>query len=556
MKLLLSFFRLQVLLILFLGSVNMVYGQEQSPERRNIQLKADSLRKESLGVPVVPFNDTIFYVYSRLGPYTPQDRADNVRRRIREIEEDFAFHPDSIRVIQIENTFDIAYCEDIIMTVTHSDAKLFNLSEEEVAHYYRNAIVDSIQKHREETGIWNILRQIGLVLLVVVVFYLLLKYTNRLFRILDTKVEKQKGKLIKGISIKSYNIMDEDRATKSVLFVVKIIKYAVILLLFYLTLPLLFGIFPETRDIAAKLIGYITSPLASMWRNILKHIPNVITIIVIVTIFRYLIKGVRYFAYEIDRGRLTISGFYSDWAMPTYNIVRTLLYAFMFIVIFPYLPGSGSKVFQGVSVFIGIIFSLGSTSLIGNVVSGLVLTYMRPFMVGDFIKIGDITGTIVEKTPFVTRIRTIKNEDITIPNANVMAAYTTNYTTSAKKKGLIVHKTLTIGYDTPWRKVQELLLLAADKTPYLLKKPAPFVLQTALDDFYANYQINAYTNEDKKLSLIYSELYANIQDVFNEAGIELTSMHYQANRDGNGSTLPKEYLPEGNKPPAPGTERK
>ena len=236
--------------------------------------------------------------------------------------------------------------------------------------------------------------------------------------------------------------------------------------------------------------------------------------------------------------------------MPTYSIVKFLLYAFMFVLIFPYLPGSDSNIFKGVSVFIGVLFSLGSSSAIANMVAGLVITYMRPFKIGDRIKIGDVTGDVVEKTLLVTRIRTIKNEVITIPNSSVLNGNTTNYSSEAIEKGLIIHTTVTIGYDVPWKDMHQALIDAALRTNLILDEPKPFVLQTSLEDFYVSYQINAYTREAGKQALIYSNLHQNIQDVCNERGIEILSPHYRAARDGNMTTIPANYLPYDYKAPS------
>ena len=183
-------------------------------------------------------------------------------------------------------------------------------------------------------------------------------------------------------------------------------------------------------------------------------------------------------------------------------------------------------------------------------VAGLVITYMRPFKLNDRIKIGDITGDVIEKTLLVTRIRTIKNEEITIPNSSVLSGNTTNYSTIAASEGLILHTTITIGYDVPWKDVHQSLQKAADRTPMLLKEPAPFVFQTSLDDFYVAYQINAYTKEASKQGVIYSTLHQNIQDCCNEAGIEILSPHYHAARDGNMITIPGNYLPKDYKVPS------
>jgi len=293
-----------------------------------------------------------------------------------------------------------------------------------------------------------------------------------------------------------------------------------------------FGIFPVTRGLAAKLLDYALTPFSNIVFGVIGYLPKAVAIAVIVTIFLYLAKGIKYLAVEIEKEKLVIKGFYPDWAMPTCNIVRALLYVFMFIVIFQYLPYSDSRIFQGVSVFIGILISLGSTALIGNLVSGMVLTYMRPFRAGDFIKIGDTIGTVKERTPFAIRVMTTKNEEITIPNSNIMSGFTTNYSQTARENRLILHTVVTFGYDTPWRQVHELLLSAAARTQHVLEDPAPFILQRALDSFFAEYQINVYVAEEKLMPKIYSELYENIQDAFKEAGLDMTCPAYQ-NLSGN-----------------------
>jgi small-conductance mechanosensitive channel len=174
---------------------------------------------------------------------------------------------------------------------------------------------------------------------------------------------------------------------------------------------------------------------------------------------------------------------------------------------------------------------------------------MRPFKIGDRIKIADVTGDVIEKTLLVTRLKTVKNEIITIPNSSVLSGNTTNYSIEANENGLIIHTTVTIGYDVPWPKMHETLITAALRTEAILKEPKPFVLQTSLEDFYVAYQINAYTREASKQALVYSNLHQNIQDCCNEVGIEILSPHYRAARDGNTTTIPADYLPKDYKPP-------
>ena len=286
------------------------------------------------------------------------------------------------------------------------------------------------------------------------------------------------------------------------------------LLQLLITIPLLFAIFPQTKGLAYQIFSYIWNPIKNILVGIVDYIPNLFAILIICFAVKYLVRLVHYLSREVEAGRLKFGGFYPDWAMPTYHIIRFLLYAFMIAMIYPYLPGAKSGVFQGISVFIGLIVSLGSSTVIGNVIAGLVITYMRPFKLGDRIQLNDTTGNVIEKTPLVTRIKTPKNEVVTIPNSFIMSSHTVNYSASAREYGLIIHSEVTIGYDVPWRQVHQLLIEAALNTP----------------------------GEADKLAQIYSDLHQNIQDRFNEAGIEIMSPHYMAMRDGNESTIPKDDL--------------
>ena len=328
-----------------------------------------------------------------------------------------------------------------------------------------------------------------------------------------------------------------------------ILKWFIIFLAIYIALPILFGIFPWTKNFASTLIGYIINPVTKIATGLWNYLPSLITIIVIIFIFRYILKGIHFLKTEIEKEKLKIPGFYPDWANPTYQIVRILVFAFMIIVIFPYLPGSDSPVFRGVSVFLGFLFTFGSAGSLSNIIAGLILTYMRLFKIGDRVKIGEVTGDVIEKSLLVTRVRTIKNEIISIPNSTVMSSHTINYSSDAPDKGLIIHTTVTIGYDVPWRDMHKALIDAAIKTELVLKDPPPFVLQTSLDDFYVSYQVNAYIRDANKQAVIYSDLHQNIQDTCNERGIEILSPHFIYARDGNASTIPADYLPKDYKAP-------
>ena len=484
----------------------------------------------------------MFFIYNKIGSVSAKDRATSITNRINKLSKNVFFSADSLKAIASESYIDIIYDDEIIISISESDALWNNKSASELGVDYIKIIAGEVEKYKKETSVVTIAKEIGLALLVIFLLWIALKYIIRLFKYFSNKVLEQEGKLIQGIKLKNYVLFNEKQQVNVLLKLNSLLKWVLILVVVYITLPILFGIFPWTKNFAETLFGFIINPLKNITFKLWHFLPNLITIIVIVVVFRYLLRGVQFLKTEIENGALEVPGFYADWANPTYQIVRVLIYAFMIVVIFPYLPGSDSPVFQGVSVFLGFLFTFGSAGSLSNVIAGLVLTYMRLFKLGDRVKIGDVVGDVIEKSLLVTRIRTIKNEIISIPNSTVMSSHTINYSSEAPDKGLIIHTTVTIGYDVPWKQMHQALIDAALRTDMILKDPKPFVLQTSLDDFYVSYQCNAYIKEANKQALIYSNLHQNIQDVCNEVGIEILSPHYRAMRDGNQVTIPSNYL--------------
>ncbi|WP_143308737.1 mechanosensitive ion channel family protein [Chitinophaga vietnamensis] len=503
------------------------------------------LKATHSGIPVAPFGDTLFFVYNKIGPMLPSERARNIEKKLSQLENDPFFSADSISISPNEDNLDVTYGDLILFTITDDDALWLNLDKKQVAENYTAIVKKAILQAKEENSLQHILVRVGLLLLIVLVFGVIVWLINRLFKRLINKIVKRKDHYFKGVKVKEYALLNQQKQISIAFSVLRVLRIVLILFVFYITLPLVFSIFPWTKGIADRLIAWTLAPVKALLAGLLHYLPKLLTIIVVYLITRYLVKFVNYLAGEISSGNLTVKGFYADWAQPTASGIKFLLYAFMFVVIFPYLPGSDSKIFQGVSVFLGILFSLGSSSAISNVVAGFVITYMRPFKIGDRIKIGEITGDVIEKTLLVTRIRTTKNEEITVPNASVLNGHTINFTSSSQELGLILHTTVTIGYDVPWKQVHELLINAALATDGILKDKAPFVLQTSLNDFSVAYEINAYTDQPGRMSGIYSLLHQSIQDHFNEAGVEIMSPHYNAMRDGNASTIPAQYRKPG-----------
>jgi small-conductance mechanosensitive channel len=299
-----------------------------------------------------------------------------------------------------------------------------------------------------------------------------------------------------------------------------------------------FSAFPATRNAAAVLLGYVLEPARAAGSGLVDYLPRLFFIGVAAAIAYALIRIARFTFAEIGKGTFRLEGFPAEWATPTYRITRFVILAFSAVMIYPYLPGAQTRAFEGISLFLGVLLSLGSSGMVSNLVAGTILTYTRAFRVGDRIRIADTEGDVIGHALLATRIRTIKNVDITVPNARVLAEHIVNYSAAAQGPGLILHDQVTIGYDVPWRQVHELLIDAALKTGHVLAEPRPYVLQSGLDDFYARYTINATTREPSRMAATYSELRQNIQDAFHGAGIEITSAHYMALRDGSRAARP------------------
>ena len=499
--------------------------------------------------PVNPFKDTLFFVYNKVGSFSAESRAKAITEKIRKLYEDSLFDSDSLVISPSDISQDIVYKDDfIIMSILDVDAKAENQTQEFIAKRNLSIIKKAIIYQNENYSMLP--KRLGYTALLILIIGSILYFVGKLFNRVKLYILKNSDKYFKGFNYNNIKILSPQKQQALAMQLYSFVKGLILVLIVYLSLPLLFSIFPATEAYTTTLLRWILTPAKLAVMGFIDFLPSLVTIIVIVVIFRYAIKVIKFFFEEIKKENIKIDGFYNDWAMPTFNIVRFLLLAFMVVIIFPYLPGSESPIFKGVSVFVGVLFSLGSSNAIANMVAGLVITYMRPFKIGDFIKIGDVSGEVIEKTALVTRIRTPKFEDITIPNSTVLSSTSTNYSSNTKQvnNGLLIHTTVTIGYDVPWKDIHKALIDAALKTQMIEQTPPPFVLQTSLDDFYVSYQINVYTKEPTKQPLIYSSLHQNIQDSFNEAGIEIMSPHYSALRDGNTTTIPENYLKSDYKP--------
>lgn len=487
----------------------------------------------------------LFEVRAPAGALQPAERARAIEARLATIASGSADALDAIHVVEREQTSDVLAGDALVLSVHDADAAPLGRTRQQLAADYSLALFQVLQKEFSGRSLRGITTALVLTAVATLLFVIAWRLLAVLFRRAVRWVRSLEGTRIIAMRLKGVELVSAHRMTTLAAQAVSALRWVLTFVVSVIYLETSLGFFPWTRAAAVQFRAYLWGALSSVFLATIDYLPNVVYIALIVVVVRLILQGARLVFESLGNGQLSLGGFHREWAEPTSKIVRFLIVAFAAVVIFPYLPGANSPAFQGVSIFLGVLISFGSTSAVSNVVAGIVMTYMIPFRLGDRVKVGDTVGDIVETNLLVVRVRTIKNVDVTIPNAAVLGGHIVNYSARCREEGLILHSTVTIGYDVPWRQVHGLLTDAARATDGIEPTPPPFVLQTSLDDFYVSYQVNAYTAQANRMAAITGELHQNIQDAFAAAGVEIMSPHYRAVRDGGTVTLPADQLPEG-----------
>lgn len=457
-----------------------------------------------------------------------EERARGVHDRIRAIAEDASIPVNALHTVEMADQTDILAGEQWIMRVLDADGALEGIPRAVVAEVQRKRIAQAIETYRHDRDPRVLLISTAYALGATLLFVLLIFGCWRGFRRLDTFIERRFLPRVEGLQAKSYQLIQANLVWKSARSLFQWLQIFLVLVAAYLYLNLILGLFPWTRALAGKQLALFLDPLRDMGMGLLAAVPGLAFVVILVVVTRYLLKLTRLFFTSIEHGTITFSGFENDWAIPTYKIVRLFIIALALVMAYPHIPGSNSDAFKGVSILIGVIFSLGSSSFVANLIAGYSVIYRRAFKVGDRIQVNDIIGDVTEIRLMVTHLRTIKNEEITIPNGLIFGSHVINYCALARSRGLILHTTVGIGYETSWRQVEAMLRLAAERTHGLLQEPAPFVRQKSLGDFAVTYEINVYCNDPHAMGQIYTALHQNILDVFNEYGVQIMTPVYEA----------------------------
>ena len=480
--------------------------------------------------PVIIDDMTLFSVRG-IQAFPAEVRAAAIADRIRKIASDRSIPAASVTIAEAKYSTDIVAGEVKLVSIYDADAAVDRISRQVIARVYLAKIRSSVEKYRSDRSPESLARGAGYALVVtiglIVVLFVLGKMYRRLYSLLESRYKSR----VHALHIQSLEFVRAERIWTALTGVLRVIRFILLLIIFYACLHLVLGFFPWTRLFAAHLLDYVMKPVLMIGKGLLKNLPNLLFIAVLIILTRYFLKLLKLFFAGIEHKALTISGFDPDWAKPTYKIVRLLVVVFAVIVAYPYIPGSESPAFKGISLFIGVVFSLGSSSAISNIIAGYMMTYRRAFKIGDRVKIDEYTGDVTEIRLQVTHLRTIKNEEVIVPNSTILSGHIVNYSSFAREHGLILHTTVGIGYEVPWRQVQAMLKLAAERTPGLLREPQPFVLQKSLGDFSVTYELNVYVDDPHGMATMYSELHKNVLDAFNEYGIQIMTPAYEGDPD-------------------------
>jgi small-conductance mechanosensitive channel len=455
------------------------------------------------------------------------ERARQIQERLTAIAADSGVPVDSLRIVEIDGMARIMAGDRPIMSVVSADANLEQVGTRELATLHITRLRDAINGYRAARSPAalraNAFKALGATVVLIVTTVLLFWFWRRFDRLLTKRLASR----IQTVGIQSFEVMRAERIWSALQGTLAALRTVALLAIVLVYVGFVLAQFPRTRGLSRGMVAFALGPLQVIANGLIANVPSLVFLVVLFFVFRFGLRLIRLFFDAIERGTVSLANFDPEWAQPTYKIVRTFVIAFGLVVAYPYIPGSESAAFRGVSLFIGIVFSLGSSSAVSNIIAGYMMTYRRAFKVGDWVKVGGSVGEVIEMRLQVTHLRSTKNEEIVIPNSQILTSEVHNYSSLARTRGLILHTEVGIGYETPWRQVEAMLTQAAKRTPGLVMEPPPFVLQRKLADFAVVYELNVYCSNVPAFQQLYSALHRNILDVFNEYGVQIMTPAYE-----------------------------
>jgi len=485
-------------------------------------------------VPVAPVQldgRTLFSVRG-VSAYSAEERAAAIAERIRDLAADPTFDPATLQAEEIAGGGRIASKDGrLVMNIYDADSVHEGFSREGVSAAVllrvRQAIAEWRAARTPEALTTSLLHSLGALLALVFGLALVIVGARRI----EARLEQRYRARLPRLGIGSFEILRAERIWTALRALTALLRLLLCMVLAFVCLRYALGRFPQSRGLADSLDDLVMGPVERLGVGALNFLPDLLFLIILWFIARWFIRLTYLFFQAVERGTVKPANFEPEWAMPTYRLVRLAIIAFALVVAYPYIPGSESGAFKGVSLFLGVLISIGSSSAISNIVAGYMLTYRRAFRVGDRVRIGDVVGEVTDVHMQVTHLRTNKNESVTIPNSTILGGQVINYSTLAARDGLILHVTVGIGYETPWRQVEAMLLLAAERTQGLMRTPPPFVQQLALGDFAVTYELNAHCDAPHKMVSLRSAMHRSVLDLFNEYGVQIMTPAYEADTE-------------------------
>jgi small-conductance mechanosensitive channel len=490
-------------------------------------LVASAVSAAQTRVPVIIDGKTVIEVQWGYGTFSPAIRAKAITQRLIDIAQDPSL-PSTVTIELSEKTLDLVAGDRIIASVFDGDAEAAGVPRELVARQWQRAFKRAIEQYRTEHSREMQVKRFGLtvltVVLAVVVLWVLLKAlrwaSDRLSALIVERMRRSRKQEV--------SLIDTHEVASIVRLLGWTLRVALVILVLYVTFHVLFLLYPQTRAIGDAMRQSVMKPLRQLWANTVASTPGLILVAIIAVVCRYLLHLASFAFAQIRIGRVRIEGFKPRWAPVTRKLLSILIVVLGVLIAYPYIPGSQSPAFKSVSLFFGVLLSLGSTGVVSNVLNGIVLTYMDSFAVGDYIQIGETSGYVESTSLFVTRLRNRQGRLITIPNSEVLSNQITNFSMAAGEKTLSLSVNAGIGYDTPWRQVEAILLNAARKTRTVKESPAPFVLELSLDSFQVMYELTVFLTGEARINQVAAELRRNMLDEFNLYGIQILTPSYMA----------------------------
>jgi small-conductance mechanosensitive channel len=507
-----------MIVILTLTTSNVRAQQENAPQSQ-----------QNAGVRTAPvtLDGRTLFIVRGVTAHPALERARAIASRIAAIAADATFDPGRISIVQRDAATEITANGTMIMSVVNADAALETVDRQALARAYAGRIQLAIGEYRKDRTPAQLRAAAVRSAVVTVVFassvWLFLFFHKRW---MAAGREHYKPR-VRSLHVQSFDIVNAQQIWTALEGALRGLRLIVIAVLLYLYLEYVGDLFPWTRSFARGLHDYLSTPLARIWHGAVAQTPNLLFLAILFVVVRYALHMLQLFFAAVAQGTVTLRNFEADWAPPTYRAVRFAVLVLVVVIAYPYIPGSSSDAFKAISLFLGVLLSLGSSSFLSNLIAGYSLTYRRVFRMGDRVKIGEIVGDIIGVRMQVTHVRTVKNEEVIIPNSQILNSEVTNYSSMAHQPGVILHTTVGIGYETPWRQVEAMLLIAAQRTPGVLQQPAPFVLQKMLGDFAITYELNVYCDDEHSMARQYTALHHQILDIFNEYGVQIMTPAYE-----------------------------